>query len=677
MKFLAEPCRTQNQGCLPCAKIVTQLGQQRVSVMTIRALLSAIFCLTVAAPTLRASQAPTQKHIVRSLERINSRADFDRLARVYYRGRFYALPHAMFVIDRRARDRVYYVNSNVYKFHKDFVNATYLSLERGRAFYENNYLNPHRRFILGTIAFQPAAGRFTFEFWEGDRLNRELLLESYAALSKSFFAALSFKPNSLAQEEPAAQLNADRRTSAVVPIPILTANELAADQQYQPLNIGAGIGQLRIIDRITSETVIDRNQIVIFKEAPVQLTPLSGIITTEPASPLSHVNMLAKSWGIPNAHIKNADRLFKQLEGKYVRLEVGENEYHLVPADPREVEERNRESVKRGDLVTPRADLSYDRLVDLKQQRSRDAIRVGAKSANLGELINAQVPGLAVPPGFAIPFRYYQEFIRLNNLEGRIASAVEEDRFVHDPKYRKARLAEIRQWIQAAKHDDNFKEKLLLKVHREYSGKGLFARSSTNAEDLPNFSGAGLYTTVANVRGDQQLLEAIKTVWASVWNYEAYEARESFGMNHFGVYPAVLIQEGIDADSAGVVITADPFDPEDRGAVYINAKRGLGIKVVEGRRVAEQVIYRTRSRTIQVLTRSDEDTMLAFDELGGVKELKIEQHRAVLTDVMARRLARAALQIKRVFGGRDQDIEWVYSRDRLFIVQSRPYIEGG
>jgi len=647
--------------------------------MTIRALLSAILCLTVASATFRASQTerqPAQNHIVRSLERINSRADFDRLARVYYRGRFYALPHAMFVIDRRARDRVYYVNSNAYKFHKDFINATYLSLERGRAFYENNYLNPNRRFILGTIAFQPAAGKFTFEFWEGDRLNRELLLESYAALSKSFFAELSFKPNSLAQEEPAAQLNADHGTSAAIALPMLTASELAAEQQYQPLNIGAGIGQLRIIDRITSETVIDRNQIVIFKEAPVQLTPLSGIITTEPASPLSHVNMLAKSWGIPNAHIKNADRLFKQLEGKYVRLEVGENEYHLVPADPRDVEERNREWVKRGDLVTPRADLSYDRLVDLKQQRSRDAIRVGAKSANLGELINARVAGLAVPPGFAIPFRYYQEFIRLNNLEGRIASAVEEDRFVHDPKYRKARLAEIRQWIQAGKHDDSFKEKLLMKVRREYSGKGLFARSSTNAEDLPNFSGAGLYTTVPNVRGDQQLLEAIKTVWASVWNYEAYEARESFGMNHFGVYPAVLIQEGIDADSAGVVITADPFDPEDRGAVYINAKRGLGIKVVEGRRVAEQVIYRTHSRTIQVLTRSDEDTMLAFDELGGVKELKIEQHRAVLTDEMARRLARSALQIKRVFGGRDQDIEWVYSRDRLFIVQSRPYIHG-
>jgi len=92
-----------------------------------------------------------------SLERINSRADFDLLARVYYRGPFHALAHVMFVIDRRSRDRVYYVNSRAYQFHRDFVNATYLSLERGRAFYDNNLLKTDRRFILGTIAYQTAA----------------------------------------------------------------------------------------------------------------------------------------------------------------------------------------------------------------------------------------------------------------------------------------------------------------------------------------------------------------------------------------------------------------------------------------------------------------------------------------------------------------------------------------
>lgn len=580
----------------------------------------------------------------------------------------------MFAIDRRARDRVYYINSRAFQFHKDFVNASYLSLERGRIFYDNNYLKSDRRFILGTIAYHTGVDKFAFEFWEGDRITTGLLAECYSALKQSFYSELSFKPTSSSHEEIADRLNADPSTS--IRMPLLAVSEVGDENGYQALNPGAAIGQLRIIDHLTPDIVIDRNQIVIFKEVPVHLTPLSGIITTERASPLSHVNMLAKSWAIPNATIKDSDKLFKQLEGKYVRLEVREDGYSLAPADASEVVRRNREWVKRGDLVTPRADLVYQRLTDLNLQRARDAVRFGAKSANLGEIIHARLPGIVVPRGFAIPFHFYQEFIHRNHLEERIAAAVEEDRFVHDPRYRKIRLEEIRGWIQRGEHDPAFENQILSKVHREYTGLGLFARSSTNAEDLGNFSGAGLYSTVPNVRSDKELMEAIKTVWASVWNYEAYEARESFGMNHFGVYPAVLIQEGIDAESAGVAITTDPFNRADRGAVYVNAKRGLGIKVVEGRRVAEQAIYHAASRSIQVLTRSDEDTMMAFDEHGGVKETAIDEHRRVLTDDMVKRLAQAAIQIKRVFGGRDQDIEWVYRGGKLFIVQSRPYIQG-
>jgi hypothetical protein len=624
-----------------------------------RAVLSLTLCLAFAL------SGAGQKQSARWLEQIRSRPEFDSLSRTYYRGRFYALPHVMFVIDRRSRGRVYFVNSNLFQFHRDFVNAAYLSLDRGRAF-DENYFKTDRRFLLGTLAFQTSADKFTFEFWEGDRLTKELLEECFASLRRAFYAPLFFKPNSLAQEEIARESK---------DIPALTASELALSQEYQPLNLAAGIGQLRIIDRVTDETVIDRNQIVIFKETPVRLTPLSGVITTEMASPLSHVNLLAKAWGIPVATIKNADRIFKQLEGKYVRLEVEERSYKLEPADPREVAARNRQWIKRADTVTPPADLTFDRLTDLKDQRARDARRFGAKSANLGEIINARLAGIIVPSGFTVPFYFYQQFLRLNELEEKINAAVEEDRFVHDPKYRKERLAEIRRWIEQGRNDESFRRAVLEKVHRQYAGKGLFARSSTNAEDLANFSGAGLYTTVPNVRGDEQLMEAVKKVWASVWNYEAYEARESFGMNHFGVYPAVLIQEGVEADSAGVAITTDPFDPANRGSVYINAKRGLGIKVVEGRRIAEQVIYNPRSNAIRVLTRSDEDTRLVFDERGGVREVKIETSRAVLTDAMIRRLARAATAIRRVFAGREQDIEWLYARGLLHIVQSRPYIE--
>ena len=80
---------------------------------------------------------------------------------------------------------------------------------------------------------------------------------------------------------------------------------------------------------------------------------------------------------------------------------------------------------------------------------------------------------------------------------------------------------------------------------------------------------------------------------------------------------------------------------------------------------------------MKVLTRSEEDSLLTFDEQGGVKEVPISGERAVLTDEVVRKLARAATRIKSVFGGREQDIEWVYMQGQVYIVQSRPYVQGG
>jgi rifampicin phosphotransferase len=181
-----------------------------------------------------------------------------------------------------------------------------------------------------------------------------------------------------------------------------------------------------------------------------------------------------------------------------------------------------------------------------------------------------------------------------------------------------------------------------------------------------------------NLRTDDQLIEGIKTVYASVWNFEAYEARERAGIDHAKVFMAVLIQEGINSESSGVMITTDPFNRNSRDAtIYISAKRGLGMKVVEGQKVAEQVMFRPVANAVQVLTRSEEDSLLTFDEHGGIKEIPISGARTVLSDEVVRRLAKAGLAIKRVFGGKDQDIEWAYMRGQLYIVQARPYIPGG
>ena len=131
-----------------------------------------------------------------------------------------------------------------------------------------------------------------------------------------------------------------------------------------------------------------------------------------------------------------------------------------------------------------------------------------------------------MPPGFTIPFFYYDQFLKENKLDDAIYQMLNDQKFVHDPAYRRAYLTKMRERFQQGTINAELRAEMLRRLHAEFPGKGVFARSSTNSEDLPNFNGAGLYTSMPNLRSDEQLMEGIKTVWASVWNFEAYEARE-------------------------------------------------------------------------------------------------------------------------------------------------------
>jgi hypothetical protein len=604
----------------------------------------------------------------KSLSEVKSQAQFDSISVTYDANTPYALPHAMFVIDRKDGNKIYYVNKKRYSFHKDFVNGTYLSLERGSEFFKNNYLNANRRFILGTLAYQIPLKRWTFEFWEGDLIPADQIELTYEVINKTFFQPVAFKPNSLRQEEATRSLAGMQR---------VLQSDIAKEQAYQALNMAKGLGRIHIIPKLDDHVEIGSNEILVLDEVPVQLPPVAGIITSQPSTPLSHINLLAKGWGIPNAYIKNAKELLKQYDGWWVSFETLREKYTIKRADMNQLREYQRRQAERLDVMKPRFNLSETRLLSLAEQRSRSSLAFGGKSANLGEVLNARLPGIVVPSGFTIPFYYYDEFIKQNKLDDVIFGLLNDQKFVHDPAYRREQLVQLRQKIETAEFDPELRKMVLETVAREYAGKGLFVRSSSNSEDLPNFSGAGLYTTVPNVRGDQQLIDAIRKVWASLWNFEAYEARERAGVDHSKIFMAVLLQEGINSESSGVMISTDPFDNENKGAIYISAKRGLGIKVVEGQRIAEQILFRPRTNAVKVLTRSAEDSLLTFDENGGVKEVPIEGDRVVLTDDVIRRLVRAATGIKRVFGSRDQDIEWAYMKGQIYIVQSRPFIPGG
>ncbi|HEV2835208.1 MAG TPA: PEP/pyruvate-binding domain-containing protein, partial [Pyrinomonadaceae bacterium] len=360
----------------------------------------------------------------KSLPAIKSQADFNRLAVVYDPNTPFALPHLMFVIDRKDNNKIYYVNKKRYSFHKDFVNGTYLSLERGREFFVNNYLNANRRFILGTLAFQTPLRRWTFEFWEGDLIPGDQIQLTYEVINKTFFTPVAFKPNSLRQEEASKSLAGVQR---------VLQSDIAKEQAYQPLNVAKGLGRIHIIPKLDEHVEIGFNEILVLDEVPVQLPPVAGIITSQPSTPLSHINLLAKGWGIPNAYIKNAKELFKQYDGWWVSFETLREKYTIKRADMDQLREYQRRLAARQDLMKPRFNLDERRLLELSQQRARLTLSYGGKSANLGEVMNARLPGIVVPSGFTIPFYYYDEFIKRNQLDDAIFGLLNDQKFVHDP----------------------------------------------------------------------------------------------------------------------------------------------------------------------------------------------------------------------------------------------------
>ncbi len=144
-----------------------------------------------------------------SLLKITSREEFDSVARVYHQNTPYALPHTMFVIDRRAKNKVYFVNSQRFRFHKDFLLATYL-VPRGADVFKPIYIDEDRRFIVGTIAWQKPVEKFTWELWEGDLAPAEIIKTANDAINAHFFEKIAYKPNSLRQEDASESLGIER-----------------------------------------------------------------------------------------------------------------------------------------------------------------------------------------------------------------------------------------------------------------------------------------------------------------------------------------------------------------------------------------------------------------------------------------------------------------------------------
>jgi Pyruvate phosphate dikinase, AMP/ATP-binding domain len=624
----------------------------------------ALAVASVAAPSAALAQRPAQRVWVKS---VPDEATWQTYSRTQGADQF-----GKFIIDVKTND-IYFIDVNLFNLHADFVLGVLLkkpwTADNIRE-YNRNYDREKPLFVLGYITHHLKVDKWTFSFWEGDKIDPAGIAKVRKRLDEAFFIkSLKYRPDSPAQE----QLIKDVERRGV---PTITNSALYNGASYQAFNTGRALGTLRVVPIGTAyeSLTFERTDIVLLQESYPDITPVSGILATAFSTPLSHVNLRATAWGIPNAGNKKARELAQGLDGKVVMFKVDDAGMELRAATPAEREELRTRVVQERHVELPPADLSNQNLAMLTRMRARDVTIYGTKASNLGEIRTANLPTVNVPEGFGVPFFYYVHHMRKHQLDTRVEAMLSDPRFASDAAWRKAELTSLREAIVKAPIDEAVLDLIYQRVRRKLGGKGVFVRSSTNAEDLPGFNGAGLYDTVANVVGKAALGEAMKTVWASLWNLRAVEERSAFGIDHRQVYSAMLIQIGVNATAAGVLVSKNLYDPRDDDGYTINAKWGLGMRVVEGQKVPEQIIFDATNDGTKILSRADDPTMLVFDEHGGIKEKAVPGGGVILTEVRAKRLVEQVRAFASLFPPGPLDVEWVLEGETVWIVQCRPYI---
>ena len=325
----------------------------------------------------------------------------------------------------------------------------------------------------------------------------------------------------------------------------------------------------------------------------------------------------------------------------------------------------------------------------LQELRMADVATVGGKNASLGELISQLASaGVRVPGGFATTARAFDDFLAHNQLTGRIEAALAKVD-VDDVQALARAGKEIRAMVEQAALPPELERQVRAAYESVASGAGdasFAVRSSATAEDLPDASFAGQQETYLNIRGIEHMLEAVKRVYASLYNDRAISYRVHKGFKHAEVSISAGVQRMVRSDlgAAGVMFTMDT-ESGFREVVFITSSYGLGEMVVQGAvnpdefYVSKQCLA-TGKPAILRRGLGGKAIKMVFDTAAqagkSVKEVEVpaaERDRFSLTDDEIHELARYAMAIEKHYG-RPMDIEW--GRDgsdgKLYILQARP-----
>jgi len=307
-------------------------------------------------------------------------------------------------------------------------------------------------------------------------------------------------------------------------------------------------------------------------------------------------------------------------------------------------------------------------VLDLKEIGKTQIALAGGKGAHLGEL--SRIEGIQVPAGFCVTtdafLRVMTTVPRIDDQLDRLARLDSGDREAIGPL-----SAEIRLAIERITVPDDLAAAITRSVTRLGEQAAYAVRSSATAEDLPTASFAGQQDTYLNVIGPTSILRHVSRCWASLFTERAVTYRLRNGFDHRKVHMAVVVQQMIFPQAAGILFTADPVT-SNRKVISIEASFGLGEALVSG--LVNADVYKVRDG--EVVARTIAAKRLAIYALpgGGTRELAIEpehQQQPALTGAQAARLAQLGRRVEAHFG-QPQDIEWCLAGDGFHIVQSRP-----
>jgi rifampicin phosphotransferase len=295
---------------------------------------------------------------------------------------------------------------------------------------------------------------------------------------------------------------------------------------------------------------------------------------------------------------------------------------------------------------------------------------VGGKGAHLGEL--SRIDGIRVPAGFCVTTAAFQ----------RIMADAPSIRLIYDrldqlshlkPDDReaiRARSGEIRRTLEGIAIPDDLAAAITRPLARLGERAAYAVRSSATAEDLPTASFAGQQDTYLNVVGATAILQHVSRCWASLFTERAVTYRLRNGFDHRKVHMAVVVQQMVFPQAAGILFTADPISGS-RKIASVEASFGLGEALVSG--LVNADVYTVRDGEVVARTIGAKRLATHASPGGGTREQAIEperQQQPALTDAQVVRLAELGRRIEAHFG-RPQDIEWCLVDDDFQIVQSR------